>query len=145
MTTSRFSKLSSYPAAPGCCKVCGDTTRDCIDTGITDDWVGATFFCILCAQDLGRVAGLVDPIIEPPVAEVVDEDEFIPTISDVHNLIAGVEYRLGTSIQDLFDQIRCTTAASNAAGQNDNATVSKKSIGIPGSDGDVSTFVLGPE
>jgi hypothetical protein len=74
---SKFQLIPSAVAAPGSCVTCGTAEGPFIDFGFLAEFYGAVVFCILCAQDCGRAAGLVDLVEDKSVIELPN---WIPSI-----------------------------------------------------------------
>lgn len=64
MTTSRYRVLPRPVRVPGTCKFCGSSKGPVIDTLVEIDFEGSLYICIKCAKEIGRTAGLVDPVLE---------------------------------------------------------------------------------
>lgn len=74
---SRFQLLPSAVAAPGSCVTCGTAEGPFIDFGFLAEFYGVVLFCVPCAQDCGRSAGLVDPVEYKPVTALPN---WVPSI-----------------------------------------------------------------
>ncbi len=136
LALSKFQILDGYVTAPGYCISCGSASRvPVIDTGVTLDYLGAILFCYQCAQEIGRVSGLVDPIVvETPVAEVEAEDidfsdVLISFIDRVDNLLSNFEAGKPVAKEPEFT----TPKTEPVAGQDGNTSSSKKPARVPSS------------
>jgi len=90
---TRYSVLDSYPALPGKCISCGGVATPVLDTGISIDYYGAVTFCLLCAKDLGRNAGLVDPTPVADSAPGITKEELNEALNV---LVSGISVFSGT-------------------------------------------------
>lgn len=53
-----FQLLNYYPAIPGCCKSCGNSTRmPIIDMGWSEEFHGAVYLCMTCLEEMASTAG----------------------------------------------------------------------------------------
>jgi hypothetical protein len=93
---SKFQIIGSYTALPGSCSSCGKSDGPAVDTGLSFDFYGAVTFCQLCAQDIGRQAGLTDP-----VAEIKYSDPRYDLVVEVLKDVSGMVDRLGWRVNSV--------------------------------------------
>lgn len=56
---ARFQLLSSPLVIPGKCAVCGSPSRPVVDFGMTLEFYGAVYLCVVCLTEAGRVINMV--------------------------------------------------------------------------------------
>jgi hypothetical protein len=91
--------LDSYQAAPGHCKVCGTASRTpVIDMGWSEDYYGAVYLCIACAEELGALAGF-----KSDVQIQVMADKILELSADNERL--KLELSLNTNVRDVLKPV----------------------------------------
>ncbi len=132
---SKFNSLNSYPAAPGCCVSCGSTRTPTIDTSVSVDYYGAVYFCYLCAQEIGRAAGLVDKI-EDPVAEVEADEDIYDVLKYIRDDINTLLDNVPTRFKVAREPEATDPKPKPAPRQISDPAVSKKPSRVPDSPSD---------
>lgn len=140
LTTSKFQIVEAFYALPGCCVSCGSPNGPALDTGTSTE-EGAIVYCIPCAKDLGRSAGLVDPPNEElvPVAESLTRKElddylerFASAANDFNTSFAGL-LPIVEEPSEPEKSVSAPVKRTRANGQNGDSSLSQESSGLSSS------------
>jgi hypothetical protein len=147
---SRFQLIQTPILAPGSCVTCGGSQGPFIDFGFLSEFYGAVIFCVSCARDCGRSAGLID---RPTVVESAAAlPNWVPSIlndyeADVNAAMAKLRNCFNADATSVLPSVEINGESEEESGESESsdskelrvASSNSKSISSEGSDGVSST------
>ncbi len=98
---TRFNVMSSPILAPGVCAICNGHIGPVIDTGLRNNWSGATYVCVKCVTDMYNQF----PHDPPPVDPTIEESNELARVTGFLQGVKEVKDKLDGFTSEYFSSL----------------------------------------